>query len=135
MTGEAAGGLLRRPQTLGAADGADEDPTTAEVVRVVDERPADELGMGIHGGLEETSVILHLRPDLVAMDRAVRNVPEWMTANEQVRFGGSVPFGWLSSDFGPSGLIGDPLGATAEHGKAVFEAAVTRLGRALAEPR
>jgi creatinine amidohydrolase len=94
---------------------------------------ADELGMGIHGGVQETSVVLHLRPDLVAMDRAVRNVPEWMAANEQVRFGGSVPFGWLSSDFGPSGVIGDALGATAEQGKALFEASVTRLGQALAE--
>jgi creatinine amidohydrolase len=94
---------------------------------------ADELGMGIHGGLEETSVVLHLRPELVAMDRAVRNVPEWMAGNEQVRFGGSVAFGWTSDDFGPSGVIGDPLPATAEHGKVVFEASVARLGRAFAE--
>jgi creatinine amidohydrolase len=94
---------------------------------------ADELGMGIHGGLEETSVVLHLRPELVAMDSAVRNVPEWMAGNEQVRFGGSVSFGWTSDDFGPSGVIGDPVGATAEHGKAIFEASVTRLGHAFAE--
>jgi creatinine amidohydrolase len=94
---------------------------------------ADELGMGIHGGLEETSMVLHLRPELVAMDQAVRNVPEWMAANDQVRFGGSVAFGWLSNDFGPSGVIGDPLGATAERGKLLFEACVQRLGQAFAE--
>lgn len=35
-----------------------------------------ELGMGIHGGHDETSVMLHLRPDLVQLDRASRNVPE-----------------------------------------------------------
>ena len=34
---------------------------------------AEELGMGIHGGLTETSTVLHLRPDLVRMDLAVRN--------------------------------------------------------------
>lgn len=94
---------------------------------------AEELGMGIHGGTEETSVILHLRPDLVDMGAAVRNVPEWMAENRHVRFGGSVSFGWLSNDFGPSGLIGDPLGATAEKGKALFEASVRTLGDALAE--
>jgi hypothetical protein len=38
-----------------------------------------------------------------------------------------VSFGWTSDDFGPDGHIGDPTGATAEHGKAVFEAAVTHL--------
>ena len=37
---------------------------------------ASELGMGIHGGMDETSVMLHLRPDLVDMSRAVRRVPE-----------------------------------------------------------
>jgi creatinine amidohydrolase len=67
------------------------------------------------------------------MDRAVRNVPEWMAGNEQVRFGGSVSFGWTSDDFGPSGVIGDPIPASAEHGKAVFEASVARLGQAFAE--
>ena len=51
---------------------------------------ASELGMGIHGGIGETSMMLHLRPDLVAMDRAVRRVPEALAANRHVRFGGPV---------------------------------------------
>ena len=32
--------------------------------------------MGIHGGTEETSLMLHLAPDLVDMSVATRNVPE-----------------------------------------------------------
>ena len=32
-----------------------------------------ELGMGVHGGVDETSVMLHLRPDLVDMTLAVRH--------------------------------------------------------------
>ncbi len=87
----------------------------------------DEHGMGIHGGHGETSVMLHLAPDEVDMDAAVRNVPEWMLENRHVKFGGSVPFGWLSNDFGDTGLIGDPTGATAEEGKRLFEGAVTAL--------
>ena len=71
-----------------------------------------ELGMGIHGGLDETSVMLHLRPDDVDMSKAVRNVPEWMNEHDHVKFGGSVQFGWLSNDFGGDGHIGDPTGAT-----------------------
>lgn len=93
----------------------------------------EELGMGIHGGLGETSIMLHLRPELVDMDAAVRNVPEHLADNQHVRFGGSVSFGWLSNDFGDDGHIGDPTGATAERGKMAFEGAVERLGEALAE--
>lgn len=92
-----------------------------------------ELGMGIHGGHDETSVMLHLRPDLVHLDRASRNVPEWLIANEHVRFGGSTQFGWMSDDFGSDGHIGDPTGATAEAGARLFDQAVAHVLAALAE--
>jgi creatinine amidohydrolase len=94
---------------------------------------ADELGMGIHGGTDETSMMLHLAPELVDMDAASRNVPESLSANEYVRFGGPVGFGWLSNDFGPSGHIGDPTTATAERGRVLFDAAVDAFCGALAE--
>lgn len=84
-----------------------------------------ELGMGIHGGLDETSVMLHLRPEDVDMSKAERNVPEWMTERAHVKFGGSVQFGWLSNDFGDQGHIGDPTGATAERGERLFEESVS----------
>jgi creatinine amidohydrolase len=93
----------------------------------------EELGMGIHGGLGETSLVLHLRPDLVDMAAAARHVPEHLAANRHVRFGGPVAFGWTSDDFGPSGVIGDPTGATAERGAQQFAAIVAALGDALAE--
>ena len=83
-----------------------------------------ELGMGIHGGLDETSVMLHLRPDQVDMSKAVRNVPEWITDRDHVKFGDSVQFGWLSNDFGADRHIGDPTGATAERGKQLFDDSV-----------
>ncbi len=94
---------------------------------------ADELGMGIHAGLHETSIVMHLRPDLVDPALAPRNVPEWLAENRHVRFGGGVSFGWLADDFGPLGYIGDPTGATAELGKDLFETCVTRLGEQLTE--
>jgi creatinine amidohydrolase len=95
--------------------------------------PAEELGMGIHGGLDETSMMLHLRPDLVDLSATARHVPEGLAPNRYVRFGGAVSFGWLSNDFGPSGVIGDPTGATAERGKALFEGAVEAFTSALRE--
>jgi creatinine amidohydrolase len=95
--------------------------------------PAGELGMGIHGGADETSLMLHLAPDLVDMARATRNIPESLAENRYVRFGGAVGFGWLSDDFGPDGHIGDPTVATAQRGAALFDGAVDAFCGALAE--
>jgi creatinine amidohydrolase len=94
---------------------------------------AAEYGMGIHGGHAETSLMLHLRPDLVRMDLAVRRVPEELRAFDKIGFGKPVSFGWTSDDFGPDGHVGDPTGATAEHGKALFEAAVTHFTAVIGE--
>lgn len=92
-----------------------------------------ELGMGVHGGHEETSLVLHLRPELVRMDLAVPRVPEGLADFERIGFGKAVSFGWLASDFGPDGNIGDPTGASAEHGRVLFEAAVEHLTAAVVE--
>jgi creatinine amidohydrolase len=89
--------------------------------------------MGVHGGMDETSVMLHLRPELVDMSLAVRRVPEKLAENEHVRFGGRVAFGWLSNDFFPDGHIGDPTGANAEVGMQMFTSAVSSLGDAIRE--
>jgi creatinine amidohydrolase len=93
----------------------------------------EEHGLGIHGGVGETSVMLHLRPDLVDMDLAVRNVPLWLESNRHVRFGGSASFGVLSHDFGPRGVIGDATIASAAAGTRSFEAGVAFLGEVLGE--
>lgn len=97
------------------------------------ESTGDELGMGIHGGDEETSLMLHLADNLVHMSLAERQVPEWLSSNEHVRFGGAVTFGWLSDDFGTNGTIGDPTGATAARGAELFDAAVDAFAAALHE--
>jgi creatinine amidohydrolase len=97
------------------------------------ESPAGELGMGVHGGMDETSLMLHLRPELVDMSKADRWVPEHLDAYRHVRFGGSVSFGWSSDDFGPAGVIGDATHATAEYGEQRAAGMVTYLGEALAE--
>jgi creatinine amidohydrolase len=104
----------------------------------------NELGMSIHAGHDETSLMLHVKPELVDLSRATRRVPEHLAGNQHVRFGGSVAFGWLSNDFDqaddvvdglPIGVIGDPTGATAEHGKACFTAIIETMGAQLREVR
>jgi creatinine amidohydrolase len=95
--------------------------------------PADELGMGVHGGTDETSIMLHLAPHLVNLALAQRRVPEALALNTYVRFGGRVSFGWMSNDFFPDGYIGDPTAATAELGRQLFDGAVRGFGEALRE--
>lgn len=92
-----------------------------------------EQGQGIHGGAGETSLMLHLRPDLVDMEAAAPRLPRGLAGNAHVRFGGSVSFGWLSDDFGPDGYLGDPTRASADAGKRAFAAMTGQLGDQLAE--
>ncbi len=94
----------------------------------------DEFGQGIHGGYAETSAIMHLRPDLVDESLFARNVPEYMADFEQIGFNAKpVSFGWISDDFGPSGVIGDPTGANAEAGKRGFDTSIELAVAALHE--
>lgn len=94
----------------------------------------DEFGQGIHGGYAETSIVMHLRPDLVDATLFERNVPEYMADFEHLGFNAKpVSFGWLSDDFGPSGVIGDPTGANAEAGRRGFESSLVAAVAALHE--
>lgn len=98
-----------------------------------DGRP-DERGQGIHAGYVETSVVMHLAPELVAPELPPRNVPEKIAAMRYIGFNRMpVMFGWTSDDFGPTGVIGDPTGANAEDGRRFFETGVDFVADALRE--
>ena len=85
----------------------------------------DERGFGIHGGHAETSIVMHLRPDLVDLSLAERWIPDHMADLEYIKFnGGPVHFGWLSNDFGPAGVVGDATGATAAYGAEIYATAI-----------
>jgi creatinine amidohydrolase len=92
-----------------------------------------ERGLGIHAGWAETSMMLHLRPDLVHMDKAVPAVADAVADAEHVGFAKTVKFGWLSTDFAESGVIGDPTGASADTGASLFDERVTAVVDALGE--
>ncbi|GAB6903321.1 creatininase family protein [Kineosporia succinea] len=93
----------------------------------------DERGLGIHAGFGETSLVMHLRPDLVDLGLAERNVPDFVAESEYIGFNGyPVSFGWTSDDFG-SGVIGDPTGANAQAGADLLAESVRRGVGALTE--
>lgn len=98
--------------------------------------PPAEAPHGIHGGLSETSLMLHLRPDLVRMDRAADFVPATVAFNathERLRMVGSPGIGWMAQDLHPDGVAGNAAAATAETGRRIAEALAAGLAGLLDE--
>ncbi len=84
----------------------------------------DELLYGIHGGDIETSIMLHLRADLVRMDKAIdfrSSQLEFIKEFKHLRAHGPVQFGWKAQDLNPQGVVGNASAANAEKGRAVVD--------------
>jgi creatinine amidohydrolase len=92
-----------------------------------------ELGLGIHAGRDETSLMLHLNPETVDMSRGERTIPEWLNSYKHISVAGPVRFGWRSEDLSPSGVMGDPTLASAEEGATLFAGMVAATAEQLAE--
>jgi creatinine amidohydrolase len=95
-----------------------------------------EQRYGIHGGLVETSLMLHLRPDLVDMERAENFRSAWLeheAANSVLSPEGAVGFGWETQDLHPKGALGDASSASAALGGQILEFAAARLATLLGE--
>ena len=97
---------------------------------------AKELQFGLHGGAVETSVMLHLRPDLVRMDKAAnfRSSLEGIIADQPLLNADSdAAFAWASQDLNPVGVSGDATQANAELGCTVVERASRILANMIEE--
>lgn len=84
----------------------------------------DELAHGIHGGAVETSLMLHLRPDLVRMSalKAFPSLGQRLAAHEGLLgIEKPVGFGWMTQDLNPEGVCGDATQASAEKGAALLD--------------
>jgi creatinine amidohydrolase len=89
-----------------------------------------ELQYGIHGGAVETSIMLHLHPDLVKMDRARNFVSHAIALEAQstvLRVEGATAIGWQTQDLNPAGACGDATRADAALGKELIERAAQAL--------
>jgi creatinine amidohydrolase len=96
----------------------------------------DEQVHGIHGGLVETSLMLHLRPDLVRMEKAIDFRSAWLAqeaSNTILSPEGDVGFGWETQDLHPAGALGDAASATAALGAEILEYQANRLVQLLQE--
>ena len=79
-------------------------------------------------------MIMHLRPELVDPATFHATVPAHIGDFRHIGFNAKpVTFGWLSNDFGPSGVLGDPTGANAEAGAKMFEQSMSFVIDAIEE--
>jgi creatinine amidohydrolase len=98
--------------------------------------PAAENRHGIHGGQSETSVMLHLHPDLVDMNSAENFVPLSVEIErESAMLGpeGAVRFGWQAQDLHPKGVCGDATKATTDLGRTTVDRVAARLVQLIEE--
>jgi len=97
---------------------------------------ADELAHGLHGGAVETSLVMHLRPDLVRTAK-LSDFPSLGAA--LARRGGllgaekPVGIGWMTQDLNPHGACGNAADASAEKGARLLDHMAGRLAQLLAE--
>ena len=92
--------------------------------------PEPERSQGLHAGLAETSLMLHLAPDLTGADPRADGIesasipPGWSLE-------GQAPCAWFTRELSRSGVIGDPTAASAALGALLHERLVDGWGRRL----
>ena len=97
---------------------------------------AHEHRFGVHGGETETSMMLHLAPELVRMEHA-----RHFASSSEVRArqfpilgnGKSTKLGWAMQDYNPQGAAGNAAAADAQRGQALVQGAAASLAQLCAE--
>jgi len=97
------------------------ETSDADVAGVVD-TPGDA-----HSGEIETSTTLATRPHLVRMDEAVRFVPDFSSRYLDFSSRRSVEWNTRTAKISPSGVLGDPMRASAEKGRRIWDIMVRNL--------
>lgn len=124
--------MNRHPEALVAAV----SPVKMAAAELEKLREAKEMGGMAHGCELETSLMLHLRPELVEMEKAVRDISQpdsrfyW---RDILRGSRGVAMADLTRHASRTGLVGDPTVASAAKGRRCFEVIVATYLEFLAE--
>lgn len=91
-----------------------------------------ERTYGFHAGEIETAYLLHATPSLVHTDAYTTNYIARVDLPELLKpEGSSANFAWLTKDLAPSGVLGDPTGATSENGERWSDEAAASIAELL----
>ncbi len=97
---------------------------------------SDELAHGIHGGEVETSLMLHLRPDLVRREALARFDAlgaRWAREGRTLGVEEPAGIGWMAQDLNAHGVCGNAADADAQRGARMLEHLASALGRVVSE--
>ncbi|WP_422041589.1 creatininase family protein [Roseibium sp.] len=86
--------------------------------------PEAEFTYGIHGGDIETSLMLHLHPGLVRMEKAqdfTSQQQSYLNEFKHLRGHGKAQYGWKAQDLNPLGALGNARAASAEKGRQALD--------------
>lgn len=98
--------------------------------------PAAELKHGIHGGSVETSMMMHLCPDLIRRDELADFRPRSADMEGEYEIltpEGGIGFGWETQDLSLPGACGNAADADAERGRILVEHYAARFVTLLQE--
>ena len=90
-----------------------------------------ERTLAMHAGHGECAILMALAPDTLHMDRAEAHTPPPFPC--PTLSSGRPAAAWTARDFGPSGVIGDPTGATPEQGHQLLEDLSDSWAKAITE--
>ncbi|MEO8137120.1 MAG: creatininase family protein, partial [Betaproteobacteria bacterium] len=93
---------------------------------------AKEKQLAMHAGHAETAIMLALAPDTVKMSEAVAAYPPEFPS-KTLSADGRPAAAWTARDFGPSGVIGDPMPATREQGLEILDSLAESWVKAITE--
>jgi creatinine amidohydrolase len=101
---------------------------------IAEVRDSPHPGGMAHACELETSLYLALQPDLVQMDRAVREIPDWDSEHVWLDWADGPLSVWPHwSGLSRSGVVGDATLATADKGERLLSAAVNEIRAYIAE--
>jgi creatinine amidohydrolase len=108
---------------------------SAEAKRVIAEvRDSPHPGGMAHACELETSLYLALEPELVQMDKAVREIPDWDSEHVWLDWSDGPLQVWPHwSGLSRSGVVGDATVATADKGERLLSAAVNEIREFIGE--
>ncbi|HSG29410.1 MAG TPA: creatininase family protein, partial [Candidatus Krumholzibacterium sp.] len=86
-----------------------------------------ETSEDIHAGEIETSTSLAVRPHLVKMEKAKKNLPRFSSRYLYFSSKRNVPWYVHTERISKDGVIGDPTKATAEKGEEMWRAMISHL--------
>ncbi len=96
--------------------------------------PKKELLYGYHGGEFETSIMLHLYPELIKLNKIKKNkLSSDFKSNKIISYEKTIKRAWNTKDLTISGVIGNPINSTPEKGKKILNLISNTLKKIILE--